>query len=735
MAAQVDLSGFAELRAILRIRPFRRLWLATGLSSLGDWLGLLVVAMFAADQVSSSTARGLAFGSVIAVRLLPALILGPIAGILADRFDRRYTMVICDILRFALFASIPAVGTVVGGGPASVGWAAVATFLIETIALIWAPAKDAAVPNLVPKARLEKANQLTLITTYGLTPVPAALIAAGLTRGLGNVSWLPPATDLALYFNALTFLTVAIVVLVGIKEISRGHRERAAIRRQTGMLGQFVEGWRYVSHTPLVRGLVLGILGAFASAGVVVGTAQFYAQSLGAGQAAFYLLFAAMFTGVGVGVGFGPRLVGDLSRRRWFGLSIIFAAGSVAYLAIAPHLALAIFGCVLVGMGAGMAFLAGITLLGGEVTDNMRGRVFAVVQVATRGVLVFTMSVAGVLVGLGASRRINLGLFSFQLSTSRVLLAVAGVIGVVAGVAAFRHMDDKPGVGILPDLWSSIWGRPLGRPEVTARKGLFVVFEGGEGAGKSTQAVKLAAWLRLQGHTVVVTREPGATDIGSRIRALLLNRELTQETLSPRAEALLYAADRAHHVATVVRPALARGEMVISDRYIDSSLAYQGAGRTLPVEEVAWLSNWATGSLKPDLVVLLDIDPMVGLTRVERRGDADRVERESLQFHDRVRYQFLDLAAADPKRYLVLDATQDVETIAEQVRQRVSQLIRERELADDDFRQDTSGDAATGMPSASSAKPSSTTKTTKTSSTKPSQSTSSSDDAHEELTT
>ena len=133
----------------------------------------------------------------------------------------------------------------------------------------------------------------------------------------------------------------------------------------------------------------------------------------------------------------------------------------------------------------------------------------------------------------------------------------------------------------------------------------------------------------------------------------------------PRAEALLYAADRAHHVATVVRPALARGAVVISDRYVDSSLAYQGAGRTLPVDEVSWLSAWATGGLKPDLVVLLDVDPRVGLARVGRpRRGTDRLEAESLAFHERVRYAFLDLAAADPKRYLVLDATRPADEIA-----------------------------------------------------------------------
>jgi len=196
-----------------------------GLSSLGDWLGLLATANFAAQQVSDSAAQGVAFGSVIAVRLLPALILGPVAGVLADRFDRRYTMVICDLIRFVFFASIPAATLVTDNAAIVVGWAAVATFVIETTAMVWTPSKEAAVPNLVPRARLETANQLTLATTYGITPVAAALVLIGLNTavtaiaGASHPVWANP-TDLALYFNALTFLATAITVFFGIKEIS-----------------------------------------------------------------------------------------------------------------------------------------------------------------------------------------------------------------------------------------------------------------------------------------------------------------------------------------------------------------------------------------------------------------------------------------------------------------------------------------------------------------------------------
>nr|WP_272948685.1 dTMP kinase [Micromonospora endolithica] len=678
-AGQPDHSGYAAIRSVLRIQPFRRLWIVLGAASFGDWFGLLATSVFAAAQVEGSTAKGAAFGGVIAIRLLPALVLGPIAGVLADRFDRRWTMVICDVLRFLLFASIPMVALLGASGAVVVGWATVATFLIESLTLLWIPAKEAAVPNLIPRARLEAANQLTLITTYGLTPVLAALVLAALdaaVRGAvtGNPpDWAEPA-QLALWFNAFSRLATAVVVAFGIKEISQG---QAAERGQTeqSMLRQFTEGWKFIGKTPLVRGLVLGIFGAFAGGGIVIGTARFFTNSLGAGDAAFFLLFGAIFIGLAVGIGLGPLIVKDMSRRRWFGMSIVLASASVMTLAFAIHLSMAMVGAILVGAGAGMAFLSGTTLLGGEIADEVRGRVFAVVQIGTRLVLILAIGLSSLLAGVGGSREFAIADLGVSISSSRLLLLAAGAAGIFAGISAFGQMDDKKGVPVLADLWGSIRGRPLMPAEPFVSAGLFVVFEGGEGAGKSTQLALLADRLRDNGREVVVTREPGATAVGERIRSLLLGQP-GSDAPSPRAEALLYAADRAHHVATVVRPALVRGAVVASDRYVDSSLAYQGAGRTLPVDEVSWLSSWATGGLKPDLVVLLDVEPRTGLSRVaERTEGPDRLEAESVTFHERVRYAFLDLAANDPKRYLVLDASLPAEELARLVAARVEGML------------------------------------------------------------
>ncbi|HTZ43764.1 MAG TPA: dTMP kinase [Jatrophihabitans sp.] len=201
---------------------------------------------------------------------------------------------------------------------------------------------------------------------------------------------------------------------------------------------------------------------------------------------------------------------------------------------------------------------------------------------------------------------------------------------------------------------------------------LFIAFEGGEGSGKSTQIVRLRDSLTAAGHRVFATHEPGATSVGKAIRALLLD---TDEPITPRSEALLFAADRAHHVETELRPRLAAGEHVLCDRYIDSSVAYQGAGRTLSTDEVARLSEWATGGLRPDLTVLLDLDPAVGLARAGSRAGHDRLEREELDFHQRVRAGFLALAERDPARYLVLDATRSVDELARAIHAAVAGRI------------------------------------------------------------
>jgi dTMP kinase len=203
--------------------------------------------------------------------------------------------------------------------------------------------------------------------------------------------------------------------------------------------------------------------------------------------------------------------------------------------------------------------------------------------------------------------------------------------------------------------------------------GLFISLEGIDGVGKSTQSDLLEEFLRSTGREVIRTFEPGGTELGQEIRHLLLHRK---GDVAPRAEALLYAADRAHHVATKVRPALERGEVVITDRYLDSSVAYQGAGRALKADDVRAISMFAVEGLLPDLTILLDLEASAAAARRNTTGEApDRLEREKIEFFEAVRQAFLDMAAADPKRWLVIDARQTVEQMQEQIRTRVSQLL------------------------------------------------------------
>ncbi|WP_125098697.1 dTMP kinase [Leucobacter chromiireducens] len=206
-------------------------------------------------------------------------------------------------------------------------------------------------------------------------------------------------------------------------------------------------------------------------------------------------------------------------------------------------------------------------------------------------------------------------------------------------------------------------------------RGLFVTLEGGDGAGKSTQAELLAEWFTARGREVVRTREPGGTPLGAEIRRLLLHGGDEIGAVDPRAEALLYAADRAQHIATVVQPALDRGAVVVQDRYIDSSLAYQGAGRVLTVDEVRGISEWAVRGLWPHLTVLLDLPTAVAAERRRARGGvSDRLEAEAEAFHAAVRAGFLALAEAEPQRFLVLDAAAPVTTLHERIVERISSL-------------------------------------------------------------
>ena len=676
-----------DLRAVLLIPAFRRLWTALSLSSFGDWLGLLALTSLAPRLAHDGyAAANVAIAGVFILRLAPAILVGPIAGVVADRLDRRLTMVICDVARFALFLSIPLVGTLT--------WLFVATLLIEVASLVWIPAKEATVPNLVPRERLEAANQLSLFTTYGSAPV-AAVVFAGLALLTGILDNALPeiaAVDLALYVNAATFLVSALTIL---RLTAIPARERLPEgETHPSVWRTLVEGWTYVGRNRLVRGLVVGMLGAFAAGGAVIGLARTFVTDLGGGDPGYGLLFGTVFLGLAGGMFLGPRLLPDFSRRRLFGLAIFGAGLALALLGLIPNLVIAVLVTLVIGAFAGVAWVTGYTLLGLEVPDELRGRTFAFVQTMVRVVLVLVLAVSPLLAAAFGRNELEItDAMALTYNGAAFVFLLAGLLAAGLGIASYRHMDDRRGVPLSDDLVAAFHSAPVGRHDTGPRRGFFIALEGGEGAGKSTQARALAAWLESLGHDVLVTFEPGATEVGRRLRSVLLDHPEPvpgydvppPPALSPRTEALLFAADRAEHVAAVVRPALALGHVVISDRYTDSSVAYQGAGRDLAGAEVGRLSRWATDGLQPQLTVLLDLPAADGLARLEA---PDRLESEPLAFHERVRDRFLELARRGGARYLVVDGTQPAALVTAAILARLepmlppsAQQLREAELA------------------------------------------------------
>jgi dTMP kinase len=670
---------------VLAITPFRRLWIALSLSSLGDWLSLLALSALAA-KIGGTSNGAYAVSGVWLTSLLPALLFGPLAGAVADKFDRRLNMIIGDVIRAVLYLTIPINLSV--GFANHLTWLYVVQFLASCASLFWTPAKDASVPNLVPPDKLEAANQLSLFTTYGTAPV-AGLVFAGLdllSRELGHISryFSTNQVNLALYFNAATFVVSAMTVFM-LRELRR--RPQGAISAPS-VLKSIWEGWSYLRVTPVVRGIVVGMTGAFAAGGVVVGLGPSYVKyTLQGGSAGWGAVFSAIFFGLAIGMFLGLRILSGLSRRRLFGLSIMFAALPLALIALIPNLIVVTALTVVLGACAGVAYVTGYTVIGLEVDDDTRGRTFAFLQSAIRVILFAVIAIAPTLAGGFNSLVRALGGDNLRIAGDayknvgyNLVLLLAAVVAVLLGRQSYRQMDDRKGVPLMADLSAALRGAqqsPVPAPVLAdaapqhARPGLFLALEGGEGVGKSTQARLLAIWLRDQGYDVVATHEPGATKVGMRLRALLLDTAHTG--MAGRAEALMYAADRAEHVQSLIIPALERGAVVVTDRYIDSSLAYQGAGRQLPVAEVAQVNEWATGGLMPDLTVVLDLPAAAGLGR--RRSSADRLESEPLDFHQRVRSGFLSLAAAEPSRYLVLDAGQSEADISREIQARVRELL------------------------------------------------------------
>jgi dTMP kinase len=663
--AAVSSAGWSAYGSLLRDRSFRNLTLAMATSSLGDWIGVLAIIALTESILGEGTrAAAFAVSGVMVARVLPTLVLGPVAGVFVDRWDRKRTMIVVDLGRGTLMCLLAFSNSFLE--------LFFATFAIEVLSLMFAPARDATIPNIVPRERLVHANQLSLFVTYGTLPLGGigyALLTGAATTFMPELLAENP-ERVAILLNALTFFVSAPLLLrmiVPKRRNGNGNGRAPAGTVVSGAWEQLLEGFRFVARHPTVRALISGVMAAAFTAGVLFAVGKLFVSIVGAGQTGWGILVAA----TGIGMVFGLVLAAWGAQR--FGNERIFAPGvavgglAASMTSLMPRVELAAGWALLMGAGAGVAFVAGYTLLQSEATDDVRGRSFAAFHTGVRAALFVALVAAPFAVGVIGQEPV--GTAEYHFGGVRATMLVGGLVAFAGAVWTGIQLHGAP--RITPeDLAAMGFGVP---DEEEEERGLFIVFEGGEGAGKTTQARRLAAALEADGHDVLVTREPGGTELGERVRELLLDPGVE---LDPRAEALLHAAIRTQHVDEVIRPALEEGRIVISDRFAESSVVYQGDGRGLGTDRVADLNEWATEGLRPDLVLLLDIDAEVGLGRA--RGGPDRYEDESIAFHRDVNEAFRRRAKARPGVYRVVDASRDPDVVHEEVKLTVLPRVRSR---------------------------------------------------------
>ena len=438
-------STLTASESVLRIPAFRKLWNAVAFSSFGDWLGLLATTALAQELASGNyTTANFAIAGIFIARLLPSVFLGPIAGVIADRFDRKKVMVVGDIIRAGLFISIPIVGTYL--------WLYIATILVECVTLFWVPAKEATVPNLVPKHKLENVSQMNLLAAYGTAPIAAALfsVLSILFSAISAAFSLQgsSAVDLALYINALSFVFSAFTVAT--LNIPKDHLEKKA--NQPSFFGSLFDGAKFVTSSKVIRGLIVGMLGAFIAAGAVIGLARTFVGDLQAGDAAYGVLFGAVFTGLALGIALGPKIFAQFSRRRLFGVSLTIAGALLILLSLIQNLVLAILAVVILGAFSGISWVTGLTMVGMEVSDELRGRVYAFMQSLIRISLVAVLAIAPLAAAAIGEHTFLFGDVSLTYNGAAFAMFGGGIIATLVGVISYHQMKDRPGVS----LWSDI---------------------------------------------------------------------------------------------------------------------------------------------------------------------------------------------------------------------------------------------------------------------------------------
>ena len=648
----------ATLKDLMTSPGFSRLLGAQTVSSFGDWIGFIAVATLVASKGGEGGAE-YAVAGVMVARMLPAILFGPLAGALVDRFNRKTLMMTADIARGSMYAVMPLLGPL---------WAIyLVSFVIECFSLLWTPSRDASLPNLVPRRQLANANSLGLITTYGTLPLGGLVFA--FLAGADLIPWLADRPEaLALWLDAGTFALSAVLVS-GIRIPSPAPTRFQ--RFELSKVGrEILDGLRFLRENSLASAMTLGIVAAFGAVGAVLALGPVFAtRALEAGEEGWGILVTAFGVGMAIGMATANKIVEFLERELVFVWSIIAAAGTLLLLAAMPGIELGIAVTVILGTFCGSAWVNGYTLLQENVTDEFRGRTFGALTVMSRFALFLSLTLFPLLAGvIGSLAGFDLGDRTIDLDGTRVALMAAGLGAILAGVVTrrglrrFRVSKPQP-LGLVPKL------------KRASSAGLFVAFEGVEGSGKGTQIRLAKEWLESRGIDVLVTREPGGTNVGETLRGMLLGHETGH--VEPRTEALLFAAARAQHVATVIRPALAEGKVVICDRYIDSSLAYQGSARGLGEQDVLTLNVWATQGLFPDLVILLHLEPEAGLVRMLE--EPDRIEMEGADFHAKVSDAYLRIAEEHPERIVVIDADATPEVVHERVKESLDRVLRDRE--------------------------------------------------------
>jgi dTMP kinase len=643
---------------LLRHGSFSRLWRAMLVSSLGDWVGFLAVTSLVVTRSGGNPAFAVA--GVMIARILPSIFFGPFAGVLVDRFDRRRLMVTADLVRGAAYVSMPFIP----------GLAAIyiLSFGIECFSLVWTPARDASLPNLVPRRQLVNASTLGLATTYGTLPLAGVVFTAltGVAAGLSPlVPYLAEHKEaLPLWVEGLAF-SFSAYMISGLAIPPPKPRSGEKLRPAQAF-SDLREGILFLRDHPFARAMTIGIVLAFTGVGSVMGLGPIFARrTLGAGAAGWGVLVTA----VGIGLVLGMGSLGLLSRaapkHRIFPVAMLIAASTLVVLAVMPNLFLAASFTVLLGVAAGATWVTGYTLLQENIADEIRGRTFATLTVLSRLGLFLSLAGFPLLAGAIGNHTLEIGGRSIDLAGTRLALWAGAGIGLVASVLTQRGLARTRLARHHP-----LTLHP--RLRKVERRGAFVAFEGVEGSGKGTQIKLAREFLESKGFDVLVTREPGGTELGERLRNALLQSDIG--SIDPRAEALLFSAARAQHVASVIRPALEDGKVVLCDRYIDSSLAYQGAARGLGEPDVLSLNVWATQGLFPDLVVLLDVEPTAGLARAGE--NRDRIEAEDDTFHAKVAEAYSHIADEHPERVIVIDASGSPSAVQERVQEALAKFLK-----------------------------------------------------------